>query len=264
MALIQKTGKKLRVSATVFAVLMGSGLMGTGIGTAHAASSDLPFTENQKGAMEDFVRNFILENPEVLVESVNRMHAKEQQQKEEGAKDALKKNSDYFYKDPSVPEVGNPKGDITVVEFFDYNCGYCKRAFDIVNKAIETDQNIRVRFIEFPILSPQSEVASKWALAANKQHKYWEFHKAMMNSTAPKTEETMTDIAKTVGLDVDQLKKDAASEDITNELNKNREMAASLGLSGTPAFIVGEQILRGYVEYEGFKSIIEDERKKSK
>ncbi len=269
MALIRKTGKKLMSSAAMLAVMVG---LGCGIGsiahaqsqTAAASSSDLPFTEAQRGAMEDFVRNFILDNPEVLIESVNRMHEKEQQQKDADAKGALDKYHDYLYEDKAIPQIGNPKGDITVVEFFDYNCGYCKRAFDVVKKTAESDKNVKIRFIELPILSPQSETASKWALAANKQGKYWEFHKELMSSPAPKTEEHLAEVAKTLGLDVAKLKKDAEGEDVAKELEQNKSVANALGISGTPGFVVGDEILRGFVEYEGFKTIIGDQRKKSK
>lgn len=223
-----------------------------------------PFTPEQKGAMEDFVRDFIMNNPEVLIESVNKMHAEAAQKQEEAAKVALKESADFFYKNTNLPQVGNPKGDVTIVEFFDYNCGYCKRALDTVKKTVESDKNVRVVFIELPILSPQSETAAKWALAANKQGKYWEFHQAMLESSAPKTEETMADIAKSAGLDVEKLKKDAADKVVEDELAANRDAAARLQISGTPAFIVGEQIIRGFVEYEGFKTIVADERKKEK
>lgn len=230
----------------------------------NGSQSKLPFTEDQRGAMEDFVRDFILNNPEVLMESINLMHEKERQQKDDEAKAALKESYSYFYQDPSVPEAGNPKGDVTVIEFFDYNCGYCKRAFDVVKQTIESDKNVRIRFIEFPILSEQSTEAAKWSLSAARQGKYWEFHTQMMNSPAPKNEENMTRMAKEAGLDIERLKKDAASPEIEAELAKNRELTQKLGISGTPGFIVGDQILRGFVEYEGFKTIVEDERKKAK
>lgn len=245
--------KKILMSAIAMTVLAAP---------LHAKAE--PFTPEQKGALEDFVRDFIMKNPEVLIDSVNQMHAKEAQKQEEAAKAALKDMSDFFYKNDKLPQIGNPKGDMTVVEFFDYNCGYCKRALDAVKKTVESDKNVRVVFIDLPILSPQSETAAKWALASNKQGKYWEFHQAMMESTAPKTEETMSEIAQTAGLDVEKLKKDAEGEDITAELAANRAAAQKLQITGTPAFIIGEEILRGFVEYEGFKAIISDERKKAK
>lgn len=231
--------------------------------TPAPSSAKLPFSEDQRAAMEDFVRNFILDNPEVLMESVNRHRQEEEQKKEEGSLKILKDNIGYL-DDGTHPEIGNPKGDITVVEFFDYNCGYCKRALATIQKVVENDKNVRVVFLDYPILSPQSTVAAKWAVAANRQGKYWEFHQAILNSTAPKDEENLAKIAKSVGIDVAKAKKDAAGKEVADYLDGVAEFGHKLNVDGTPAFIVGNQILRGFVEYEGFKTIVETERKAKK
>jgi protein-disulfide isomerase len=221
-----------------------------------------PFTEDQRGAMEDFVRDFILDNPEVLMESVNRYQEQQTKKREEDAQNVLKSSSDFLFKNPQLPEAGNPKGDVAVVEFFDFNCGYCKRAFEAVLKTIEEDKNVRMVFVDLPILSPQSKTASQWALAAAKQGKYFEFHKALMMHNGPKNDEALAEEAKKLGLDVEKLKKDAASPDVEAILTKNSEFAQKLGISGTPGFILGDQIVRGFVEYDGFKALIAAERAK--
>lgn len=250
--------KKLMVSAIAIAVMAGSA-------PAQAAeATKAPFTEDQKAALEDFVRDFIMNNPEVLIESVNKMREAEVKKQDEDAKVALQTKKDFLYNNPQLPSVGNPKADITVVEFFDYNCGYCKHALESVKKNIEADKNLRFVFIDLPILSPQSEAAAKWALAANKQGKYWEYYQALLESSAPKTDENLADIAKSVGLDVEKLKKDAAGDDIATLLAANHEAARALNVSGTPAFVIGDQIIRGYMEFEGMKSVIADQRKKTK
>lgn len=227
------------------------------------AAANLPFSEDQRGAMEDFVRNFILENPEVLMESVNRYRQKQEAAQDEDLLKVLEQESDFVYKG-GHPEAGNPKGDVTVVEFFDYNCGYCKRAHGAIAEVMEKDKNVRFIFLEFPILSPQSRVAAEWSLAAAKQGKYWEFHNELMTSPAPKDEENLSKLAKTVGLDVEKLKKDAASEEVKVRLDKVKALAGKLNISGTPGFIVNKEIVRGYVPYDGFKTIIEDARKNEK
>lgn len=243
---------------------MALGAFGFSVPSVKAAEpSKLPFSEDQRAAMEDFVRNFILDNPEVLMESVNRYRAAETQKKEEGALKVLKSNMSYV-NNGTHPEIGNPKGDITVVEFFDYNCGYCKRAMQTVRKLTENDKNVRVVFMDYPILSPQSTMAAKWAVAANKQGKYWEFHQALLESSAPKDDANMTKIAQSLGLDVAKLKKDAESKDVEDYLASVTDFGRKLDVSGTPGFIVGTQILRGFVEYEAFKTIVNEERKKSK
>ena len=231
--------------------------------TATPAKSKLPFNEDQKAAMEDFVRNFILDNPEVLIESVNRLRQEENKKKEEGSVKVLKENM-AFLKSGKHPEAGNKNGDVLVVEFFDYNCGYCKRALKAVQELVEKDKNVRVVFMEFPILSPQSTVASKWAVAANMQGKYWAFHQAVLESNAPKDDENLAKIAKDVGLDVAKLKKDANSKDVETYLASVKDFGQKLQVTGTPAFVVGDQIVRGYMEYEPFKTIVDDERKKLK
>jgi len=230
---------------------------------AKAPVSKLPFSEDQRAAMEDFVRNFILDNPEVLMESVNRFRTESEKKKEEGSIEVLKQNKAYF-DNGKHPQIGNPKGDVTVVEFFDYNCGYCKRALSAVQELVQNDKNVRILFLDFPILSPESAVAAKWAVAANMQGKYWEFHQAILESPAPKNEENLANIAKTVGLDVEKLKKDADGKEVEKYLADVKDFGAKLNVTGTPAFIVGEQIIRGFVEYPAFKTIVEDERKKKK
>lgn len=228
-----------------------------------AAKGKLPFAEDQRAAMEDFVRNFILDNPEVLMESVNRYRDKEQKKQEEGSVKVLKDNLG-FLNNSKHPQIGNPKGDITVVEFFDYNCGYCKHALKSVQELTEKDKNVKVIFMEFPILSPTSTVASKWAIAANMQGKYWAFHQAALESTAPKDDTNLAKIAQSVGMDVDKARKDAESKEVETYLASIKDFGGKLNVSGTPAFIIGQQIVRGYVEYPAFKTIVDDERKKSK
>lgn len=231
--------------------------------TAQAADAakPSPFTAEQKAALEDYVRDFILDNPEVIIEAVNRYKVKEEAKQDEDAVSSLNKYRDYIYGSKDMPQVGNPKADITIVEFFDFNCGYCHRAFDGIQQTLNDDKNVRFVFIDLPILSPESKVASEWALAANKQGKYYEFHKAVMEFKGPKSAENLTDIAKKVGLDVEKLKKDAAGPEVQASLAKHSEIAQALRISGTPGFIVGDQIVRGYLPYEGMKAVISDMRK---
>lgn len=231
--------------------------------TASKAATKSAFTDEQRAEMQDVIRNFILDNPEVLMESVNRYRDKEQKKKEEGSVKVLKENMS-FLNNGKHPQIGNPKGDITVVEFFDYNCGYCKHALKAVQELTEKDKNVKVLFMEFPILSPTSTVASKWAVAANMQGKYWAFHQATLESTAPKDAENLAKIAQSVGMDVEKAKKDATGKEVEAYMASVRDFGEKLNVTGTPAFIVGQQIVRGYVEYPAFQTIINDERKKSK
>ena len=160
--------------------------------------------------------------------------------------------------------VGNEDGNIIVAEFFDYNCGYCKKAFDGVQEVLDNEDDVKVALIELPILGPSSLLASQWSLAVLKQDedKYWDFHRELMTFQGQKTEATLTEMAERVGLDVEQLKQDAQSEDVQNEIAANRQFAEDMGVSGTPGFVIESEVIRGYVPYDQMKDIIEAERQK--
>lgn len=230
---------------------------------AHAADKTA-FTPEQQTQLKDMMRDFIMENPEVMIESINKMKAKEEQDQNASAIQSLDKHRAFLYNNPDMPSTGNPKGDITIVEFFDYNCGYCKRAYEAVQQTLDADKNVRFVFVELPILSPQSKIAANYAMAAHKQGKYFEFHRAVMNSSEPKTEEMLQRTGKELGLDVEKLKKDANSDETKALLEKKTAVAQDLHISGTPGFIIGDQIIRGYVPYEGMKPMIADARKAGK
>lgn len=227
------------------------------------APSKLPFNEDQRAAMEDFVRNFILDNPEVLMESVNRYRANEDQKKEETSKKVLEDSKD-FLAAGKHPEIGNPKADVVVVEFFDYNCGYCKRALNVMQELSQKDKDVRIVFMDLPILSPQSAVAAKWAVAANMQGKYWAFHQAVLESSAPRDEDNLTKIAKSVGLNVDKLKVDAEGKKVEDYLASVKDFSQKLNISGTPAFLINQEIVRGFIEYPAFETIVKSQREAKK
>lgn len=224
-------------------------------------AAETTFDDDQKAAMKELFREFLMENPEVIMESVEQYQINQTQAAEQAFEDNLAEVTPALTA-ADAPDVGNSEGDVTIIEFFDYNCGYCHRAFDDIAKLVEADDKVRVVFREYPILSPASEVAARWALAAQKQDKYFEFHKAVMEFEGPKTEETLGEIAGELGLDLDKLKQDAEAEDIKQAIADNRKYAEQLGVQGTPAFIIGKQIVRGYVGYDGLKALVEDQRSK--
>jgi len=198
-----------------------------------------------KDEINTMIHDYIMNNPQVLMQSV-----------EEYQKKSVEDRAAQASKDVNSPEAGNPKGDVTVVEFFDYNCHYCKGAFPAVQSLIEKDKKVRVVFKEFPILGPTSGTAAKWALAAQKQKKYFEFHAAMMNNKEPISDELLARVAKNVGMDVDKAKEYVASPDAMIEITKNRKLAEQLDLNGTPAFIIGGNISRGAISEEEMESQI--------
>ncbi len=221
-------------------------------------------TDEQKKEVEAIIEKVLMENPKLILDSVQKFQEEEQLKQREGQQ----KNIDEFVKtldkDLAPYTAGNPKGDVTIVEFFDYNCGYCKKAFAEVSKLIEDDKNVHVIFFEMPILGPQSTAAAKWSAAAAKQDKYFDFHRAAMEFTGPKTEENLEELAKKAGLDVAKAKKDKESPEVTAMIEKNIAKAQELGFTGTPGFIIGNNPVFGYMELAAMKSAIEMERNRKK
>ncbi len=228
-----------------------------------ASTAKSSFSDEQKGEIQAIVKDYLLKNPEIFLEIQSALEAKMEQIQAERLKVALAAHADALFRDPDAPVAGNPKGDITVVEFFDYNCGYCKRGFPDVAKLIQSDPKVRVVFRELPILSKGSEEASRVAIAANMQGKYWEFHKLMFEFKGQANEASALKIAEKAGLDMARLKADLKSEKVSDEIKKVRELAQNLNINGTPHFIVGNRSIPGAPQdlFEQLKSDVEAIRK---
>ncbi|MGD9784302.1 MAG: DsbA family protein [Hyphomicrobiaceae bacterium] len=215
---------------------------------APAAASAAPaatFSPAQKGEIERIIKDYLLANPEVFLEIQAALETKMEQAQAERMKLALAAHAEKLYRDPDAPVAGNPKGDVTVIEFFDYNCGYCKRGFSDVAKLIESDKKVKVVFRELPILSKGSEEAARVALAARLQGKYWEFHTAMINYKGQANEASALKLAEKVGLDIAKVKADMNSQAVSDEIKKVHDLAAALGINGTPHFLVGNRSIPG-------------------
>lgn len=217
-------------------------------------------TPEQKAEVEALVKQYILEHGEVLIESVNNYQKKQEEtankESEVKAKEllvSLKDNKD-------VAVVGNPDGDVTVVEFFDYNCGYCKKAFEEVQSLIKDDKNVKVVLYDMPILGPESHEIAKWSLAAKKQDKYWEYHQALMKHQGGKDADTFKKLAEEAGLDGEKLAKDKDAPEVEAEIQKHLEVARNLGIQGTPGFLIDEKVFRGYIPYDAMTSSIKEVR----
>lgn len=220
-------------------------------------------TAEQKKEVEALVHQYILDNGAVLIESVNKYQAK---QEEEANKDSAAKASVFLktLKDEkNLALAGNAKGDVTLVEFFDYNCGYCKKAFEEIQSLVKDDKNVKIVLYDMPILGPSSLEISKWALASKKQGKYFEFHTALMLHNGEKDEATLKKLAGDAGLDAEKLAKDKADPALEEEIKKHIETAQSLGFSGTPGFLINDNVFRGYIPYDVIKQTIKSEREKA-
>ncbi|MCB1504295.1 MAG: DsbA family protein [Hyphomicrobiaceae bacterium] len=213
--------------------------------TAAAPAPASSFSPAQKSEIEQLIKDYLLKHPEVMLEVQSALESRMEEIQAEKLKLALAGHADELFRDPDAPVAGNPNGDVNVVEFFDYNCGYCKRGFSEVAKFIESDPKVRVVFRELPILSKGSEEASRVAIAAQMQGKYWEFHQQMIVYKGQANEASALKIAEKVGLDMARLKTDMKSEKVDNEIKKVRELAQKLGVNGTPHFIVGNRSIPG-------------------
>ncbi|MFK7839869.1 MAG: DsbA family protein [Bdellovibrionales bacterium] len=225
--------------------------------SSHA--QEAAFSDAQKEALDGIMKDYIMNNTQVIFDSIDAYRAEEEKMKEEKAASAIKDNISKLQSEDS-PSIGPADADVTIVEFFDYNCGYCKRALPDVLAISQKDKNVRFVFKEMPILGPSSTAAAQWALAAQKQGKYFEYHSALMEFRGPKEEKQLSQIAKDLDLDLDQMKKDASSSDVQNMIDRDVELARTIGINGTPAFIVGETLYPGYIGEDGMVQAIEEAR----
>ena len=206
------------------------------------------FSPAQREELTQIVKDILIANPEIMLEVQNALEARMDKIQTERMAVALKENANELFRPTGSPIAGNPKGDLPVIEFFDYNCGYCKKAFTEVSSFIEKDKKTRFILKEFPILSKGSEEAARVALAAKMQGKYWEFHRAMLESTGQANEATALKTAEKLGIDMARLKRDMGSAEVKKEIEDTRALAAKMGIQGTPHFIVGDKIIPGAPE----------------
>jgi len=219
------------------------------------------FSPEQTKAIEEMVRAYILKNPEIIREAVEALQAKEQQSADERRMATAAQLKDQLLNDPAAPVLGNPAGDVTLVEFFDYRCPYCKKAAPVVEQLLKEDGKIRRVMKEFPILGPESVFASRAALAAKMQDRYEPFHKAMIGAKGALDQDMVFRLAKEAGVDVARMKRDMNAPEVEDALRRNRELASALEITGTPAFIIGNDFVPGAAELETFKTLVARARK---
>ncbi len=215
-----------------------------------------------KERVEKIIREYLINNPEVLEEAIRALQAKREARRQTAVRASIRKNRKQIYADPEDPVGGNLNGDVTIVEFFDYRCGYCKRVAPVVEKALAKDKKIRLVYKEFPVLGPNSVLAARAALASRAQGKYLVFHKALMYAKISYDEASIMKIATSVGIDTARLKKDMQAPGIQAQITKIRALARSLGIRGTPAFVIGDQLFPGALNPAQLARMIQQARKK--
>ena len=230
--------------------------------TAHSgAVRAAEIATEQRQAIEGIIHDYLLHNPDVLIEALHGAEDRLNREADAKAEKVLSDQRREIFDDPATPVGGNPRGDVTIVEFFDYRCPYCKQVLPSLQALLKEDQKLRFLYKEMPVLGPQSVTAAHAALAAQRQGKYEAFHNAMMATKGQITDETVYKVAGSVGLDVDRLKQDMSAPDIGQALKTNLALANELNIRGTPGFIVGNHIVPGAIDLEALRNMVADARK---
>ncbi|MGU3540493.1 DsbA family protein [Methylobacterium sp. A54F] len=232
-------------------------------GPALAQQPAAPFTDAQRQAIEAIIKDYLVKNPDVLQEAIAEGEKRQLETQRLAQAAALKESHEALVNGPHDVVAGNPQGDITLVEFFDYNCGYCRKALGDVQALIKGDPKLRVVIKDFPVLGPESLEASQIAVAAKQQlkgDKLFEFHQKLLESKGRVNGAKALQVAKDMGLDTAKLQKDAQGPEVKAALAENRGLGDKLGLSGTPAFIVGDEIIPGAVGVDPIRKTIGDVR----
>jgi protein-disulfide isomerase len=210
------------------------------------------FTADQRGEIERIVKEYLLSHPELLQEVMSELEKRQAVAEAEKHRTAVKQYSEVIFSSPRQVTLGNTQGDVTVVEFFDYNCGYCKRAMSDMLDLMKNDAKLKFVLKEFPVLGEGSMQAAQVAAAVRMQDKsggkkYLEFHQKLLAGRGPADKARALAVAKEIGLDVARIEKDMAGDEVKAQLEESFKLAEALGLNGTPSYVVGNDVVVGAV-----------------
>lgn len=242
------------LTATTFAALVLS----------PPAMAQQGFTSEQRSAIEAIIKDVLLKNPELVQEALVELEKRQQQSQVDSQKQVLVTESAAIFDSPKSAVAGNPKGDVTLVEFFDYNCGFCKRSLTDLQELIKLDPKLKVVLKDFPVLGADSVEASRVAIAVKNQikgDKYWAFHVALMGTRGRINGAKALEVAKDFGVNLDQARKDMESAETRSTIEETVVLGDRLGLTGTPAFVLADEIVFGAVGVEQIKTRIDAVRK---
>jgi protein-disulfide isomerase len=222
------------------------------------------FTGPQREEIEKIVKEYIIAHPEVLQEAMTELDKRQAEADAEKARATIKNNEQAIFDSPRQVTVGNPQGDVTLVEFFDYNCGYCKRALSDLVDLMKSDSKLRVVLKEFPVLGPSSIEAAQVAVAVRMQDKtgkkYLEFHQKLLGGRGQADRARALAVAKDVGLDMTRLEKDMASDEAKATFDENIKLAEALGMNGTPSYVIGSEVVVGAAGLEALRQKVNTAR----
>ena len=251
-------------SLAVAGLVVVGGLIGYYYGNVAPPAQNEPPVVSQtapdREATREIIREYLLERPEVLEEAMIALRARRQEEKRTRTQAAIADNRAALLSHEMSPVSGNPDGDVTLVEFFDYACGYCKRSLSVMINLLRDDPQLRIVWKEFPVLGPVSRTAARASMAAARQGRYLAFHEAVMGSRDGLSEDALLAMAGRVGLDVGRLQQDMADPAIEAYLEETHQLARELGIDGTPAFLVGDTLVPGAVGEARLKQLIAEAR----
>ena len=234
------------------------------VALATPAAADLTaMTDEERAAFRAEVRDYLLENPEVLMEAIGVLEQRQVQAQAQADEDLVAAHAEALFEDGVSWVGGNPDGDVTMVEFLDYRCGYCRRAHPEVNSLVDTDGEIRYVVKEFPILGEPSVLASRFAIAVRRvegDEAYKKVHDALMTLRSEVTQPALEQLSGRLDLDTAAIVETMDAPEVSEEINANHALAQSMGISGTPTFVVGDQLLRGYLPLDQMLQVVDEVR----
>ena len=244
--------------------LLAPALFALALVAAPQAASAQSFSDAQRGDIQKIIREYLIANPEVLEEAMNELSKRQAAAETAKHEAAITKNAQAIFNSPRGVTLGNKDGDVTFVEFFDYNCGYCKRAMTDMLELMKSDPKLKVVLKEFPVLSQGSVEAAQVGVAVRMQDptgkKYLDFHQKLLNGRGAADKARAMAAAKEAGLDMAKLEKDFGSDEVRATLEENLKLAESMGMNGTPSYVIGKQIVIGAVGLENLREKISNAR----
>ena len=240
--------------------LLAPALFALALCSAPPAASAQSFSDTQRGDIETIVKNYLISHPEVLEEAMAELNKRQAAADAEKHEASVAENASTIFNSPRGVMLGNKDGDVTFVEFFDYNCGYCKRAMADMLDLMKSDPKLKVVLKEFPVLSPGSVEAAQVAVAVRMQDptgkKYLDFHQKLLGGRGQADKAHAMAAAKDAGFDMARLEKDIASPEVRATIEENFKLAEDMGMNGTPSYVIGKEVVVGAVGLDGLKEKI--------
>jgi protein-disulfide isomerase len=253
---MRQSWKGALVAAAVFATALAA----PGVAPAQQQGAAAGFTEAQKAEFAGILREALRADPSILREALEALEAAERRDREGTSRTAIAAHAEALFRNPADPNIGNPRGAVTVVEFFDPRCGYCKRMRPVVEELLRRQRDVRWVVKELPILGPNSVLASRALVAAQKQGKYAELHDVLLKLREEPTEPVLRREAERVGLDWARVKRDMDDPAVQRRFDATAQLAQALGVQGTPAMVVGETLVPGAVELAALERLVAEAR----